>query len=217
MYEVTGKKAYIMDLEVYPNYFLAAFKNYQTSELILFDTQTKFKKKQIKKIRKIVDNCLIVTFNGLRYDIPMLNFALLKNDTQMCFDQSTQIIMTNGSVYQTYQRMRIRRPLEIDHIDLFEVAPGVGVGLKLYGSRMGSKKLWDLPYEPGTILKKKQIDNLRLYCVNDLDTTIDLFNALKEQLELRHNMSNEYKTDLRSKSDAQIAESVFYSEFGGNV
>ena len=35
-----------------------------------------------------------------------------------------------------------------------------------------------------------------------------LFNFLKPQLELRYSLSNIYNVDLRSKSDAQIAESV---------
>jgi hypothetical protein len=42
---------------------------------------------------------------------------------------------------------------------------------------------------------------------------MDLFNALKEQIDLRRAMSFEYGVDLRSKSDAQIAEAVLKAEY----
>src|SRR5699024_7928021 len=48
--------------------------------------------------------------------------------------------------------------------------------------------------------------------INDLDTTMALFNSLEEQIHLREIMSEEYKVDLRSKSDAQIAEAVIRHE-----
>ncbi len=51
-------------------------------------------------------------------------------------------------------------------------------------------------------------DLLSTYCINDLDTTIDLYKRLSDQIELREQMGKEYGLELRSKSDAQIAESV---------
>jgi len=49
---------------------------------------------------------------------------------------------------------------------------------------------------------------LREYCENDLHTTALLFNELRPQVELRAKMSKQYGIDLRSKSDAQIAEKI---------
>ena len=56
------------------------------------------------------------------------------------------------------------------------------------------------------------MDVIRPYCINDLDTTIDLYRKLEAQIKLRSEMSAEYGVDLRSKSDAQIAEAVIRSE-----
>jgi len=50
------------------------------------------------------------------------------------------------------------------------------------------------------------------YCHNDLDNTEYLFKKLKPELELREEMGKQYDLDLRSKSDAQIAETVINSE-----
>jgi hypothetical protein len=53
---------------------------------------------------------------------------------------------------------------------------------------------------------------LREYCANDLTTTLALYNKLKPQIDLRESMGKEYDIDLRSKSDAQIAEAVISHE-----
>ena len=50
------------------------------------------------------------------------------------------------------------------------------------------------------------------YCFNDLLSTRDLYNALKVQIEMRTAMSVTYGIDLRSKSDAQMAEAIIKSE-----
>ena len=46
------------------------------------------------------------------------------------------------------------------------------------------------------------------YCQNDLGVTKALFNTLRSEIELRKEMSEEHGIDLRSKSDAQVAEAV---------
>src|SRR3546814_15732833 len=77
---------------------------------------------------------------------------------------------------------------------------------------MHSRKMQDLPFHPSTILSPNQIAIVRWYCVNDTHNTAHLRETLKEQIELRYTLSNEYKVDLRSKSDAQIAEAVVSAE-----
>ncbi|MBZ4284144.1 hypothetical protein LAJ55_15175, partial [Streptococcus pneumoniae] len=68
--------------------------------------------------------------------------------------------------------------------------------------------LQDLPFKPESSISLFDRCALREYCANDLSITRDLYETFTEQLALRESMSAEYKVDLRSKSDAQIAESV---------
>jgi hypothetical protein len=103
------------------------------------------------------------------------------------------------------------RKLVLNHIDLIEVAP-LSANLKIYGGRMHIKRMQDLPFPPDTVLSPEQIAIVRYYCVNDLKATELLYNKLREELELRDAMSCEYQMDLRSKSDAQIAEAVIAHE-----
>ena len=73
-------------------------------------------------------------------------------------------------------------------------------------------RFWILPFHPDTVLTDNQITIVRWYCVNDTINTQLLRECLTEQLDLRYELSNEFTIDLRSKSDAQIAEAVINRE-----
>ena len=56
------------------------------------------------------------------------------------------------------------------HIDLMEVAFGDG-SLKLYGGRLHSKRLQDLPIAPDSHISDEDRSLLVRYCENDHDTS----------------------------------------------
>ena len=84
------------------------------------------------------------------------------------------------------------KTIQCKHIDLIEVAVG-DCSLKIYGGRLNSKRMQDLPIAPEQEILPEQREELRLYCLNDLDTTIDLFNALEGQLSIREQMEKIYQ------------------------
>jgi hypothetical protein len=86
------------------------------------------------------------------------------------------------------------------------------VSLKLYAGRLHAPKMQDLPYDPDSLLTREQMQAVNLYCGNDLHVTKQLYDAIKGRVTLRETMSAEYRTDLRSKSDAQVAEAVIKTE-----
>jgi hypothetical protein len=99
------------------------------------------------------------------------------------------------------------------HIDLFNVCPLKG-SLKLYGARLHSKRIQELPFPDNEPLQDWQIPVVQEYNCNDLDVTEQVFKFCKERLELREAISIEYSLDLMSKSDAQMAEAVISQEVG---
>ena len=66
----------------------------------------------------------------------------------------------------------------------------------------------DLPYEPDRYLTEAEIVEVDEYCGNDLAVLESLFDALQPQVEQRETLGKRYGLDLRSKSDAQVAEAV---------
>jgi hypothetical protein len=123
-----------------------------------------------------------------------------------------EIITKQLQQWQSLKLINKQIPTSYDHFDLKEVAIGVQVSLKLYGGRLGSNKLQDLPFPADAILTEEQMTLIKSYCKNDLDTNIDLYNDIKPAIDLRKDMTNTYRIDLRSKSDAQIAEALIKLE-----
>jgi hypothetical protein len=200
----------VSDTECYPDYWLAKFKSLNTGKYVEYEKYPG-KELEIDKLRTVLANFLVITFNGIHYDLPMMVLALSGATNEQLKFASDWIINNGKKCWEFYENFGLREPRWIDHIDLMEVAFGDG-SLKLYGGRLHSKRLQDLPIDPDTRITPEMRPGLRSYCGNDLDTTEDLARHLKPQLELRMSMSDMYGTDLRSKSDAQIAEAVIRKE-----
>lgn len=202
-----------LDIEVYRNYFLAAFmnRNKQVKRFEIFENDlSSFPAGEVLTLLENPD-VEIVTFNGNSYDIPILTFALVSQNTEEIKSASDRVISRDIKPWVFYRNEGLREP-NVNHIDLIEVAPGT-VGLKLYGGRIGVQKLQELPIHHDATITQDQVPVLRKYNRNDTILTMDLYDSLKKQIDLRRAMSAEYGVDLRSKSDAQIAEAVLKAEF----
>jgi hypothetical protein len=103
--------------------------------------------------------------------------------------------------------------VKFDWIDLIEVAPSF-VGLKAYGARMHMPQLQDMPIAHDQPLPPEREAELLGYCHNDVETTAELLRRLDAELVLRVEMSRRYGVDLRSKSDAQMAEQAYITSMG---
>ena len=195
-----------LDIEIYKDYFLAMFKSADTGKTWAFE-MFPGKKLDATAIKGVLKRNRVITFNGASFDLPLLNAALNGDDCSKIKQYCDQIIGEGVA----YWHLNLSSPANIDHIDLIEVAPGKA-SLKMYGGRMHCPTMQDLPIEPSASISPLQRSLLRTYCENDLDLTLMLFKRLTDQISLRERMSEEYGEDLRSKSDAQIAEAVIKSK-----
>lgn len=199
------KESLVCDTEVYRDYFLVGFMNMHTGNVRQFEMHAD-EKLNIDSITSILGRYRIVTFNGIHYDLAIITAALRGADCAKLKEISDKIIVNNLK----YWNLGIE-PIRCDHVDLFEVAPGMA-SLKIYGGRLHCPKMQDLPIAPDASITPELRPVLRQYNANDLGTTKALADHLQPQIELREQMSKVYGIDLRSKSDAQIAEAVIVKE-----
>lgn len=210
----------ILDIECYVDYFLvmfmdergrtAAFEQYEGQELDTESTLRFLGNHQVE----------VVTFNGNNYDLPMLRMALAGATCAELKAASNDIIENDLKPWEFDRRYPVQT-FRCNHLDLIEVAPGQN-SLKIYGGRLHCPRLQELPIEHTASITPEQRILLRRYCKNDLMTTLALAKELNGQIELRRHMTADLRQeieslglyhifkpdDLRSKSDAQIAESV---------
>lgn len=202
----------VFDIECYRNYLLICFKHIKSGKRMYFEL-TEHKKLDTKKIINIISNYTLVGFNSMNYDIPVLKAALKYGvDNSYLKGVNDHIIMKGSKYWQTEKVFNLPKLPKLDHIDIIEPMPSVGVSLKLYGGRLHSQRLQDLPVDPMLPLTDDDIVGMVKYCWNDVDTTEDCYNHIIDQLELRYQISEMVGSDMRSKGDAQIAEAIIKYE-----
>lgn len=159
------------------------------------------------------DDLTFVSFNGWDFDYPLVCAAMTGWTEQQLKQLANSIIEGELRYWMTMKQFNIPS-YEFDHIDLMEVAPGVKVSLKRYMGRMGYKTMMDMPVAHDQDLPSDALLAVAKYCFNDCGGTAALFRQLREQMELRVQLSEEHGIDLRSKSDAQIAEAILRKRLG---
>lgn len=165
-------------------------------------------------VQWFIDNFTLGTFNGNHYDLSMIEYAMAGANVHALKQLNDLIIvggMRRGDFIKTFTG--VPRLRNLDHIDIMEVAPGVKLGLKTYMGRMHSQRLQDLPFDPSRPMPVEMRAVTDDYCGNDLHGTAGLFKECAERLALREEIGAEYGIDVRSKSDAQIAEAIFRHAF----
>ena len=199
----------VVDVEVYRNYFLALFKDLDSEKYRSFE-MFEGRALDIVSLKRVMASDTTISFNGLGYDLIILSAAIDGADCSKLKDLSDEIIKSNFPPWRVARDQGINvRPW--DHIDVINVAPGQ-VSLKIYGGRMHARTMQDLPIKPDELISPEQRADLKTYCKNDVDTTEMLYRKLEGVIDLRKKMSKQYAIDLRSKSDAQMAEAIIKHE-----
>lgn len=220
---VPAGSVFVFDVECYRNFFYVAFKCLANGKFVAFERSPDFDFLELK-LRWMLWRFCLVGFNSASYDIPMVELAakgLSCNELKEASDFIIKSGINYGNKKVTPFDIEKKYHIQIgkyNHIDLFNVCPVNGgvsanpASLKLYSGRLHAERMQDLPFPESHILTAEDAAIVRPYCCNDLANTELLFNELAPELKLRMEMSEEYGIDLRSRSDAQIAEAVINSE-----
>lgn len=200
-----SKPLAVVDTECYRDYWLCKVRRLDTGAVRIFE-QYPGHPLDFQTLDYTLKRLTLISFNGRNYDMPMIGLALRGASCEMLKRCSDFIILGNVRPWDAERQFNFKTP-EYDHIDLIEIAPGM-VSLKVYMGRLHCRKMQDLPIEPDASISPEQRLVLIDYNDNDLDGNAALYRKFIKQIELRVEMSKRYGIDLRSKSDAQIAEAV---------
>ena len=200
-----------LNVESYPNYFCITFKLHGKNSFFVIECG-EGRSFNPKFLSWVMHNYKTVGFNSINYDLIVLWLAYAKQDAALIKDCTNALIvngMRDKEAKEKYGFFTFKTP----HIDLIEVAPLTG-SLKLYGARIHTKSIQEQPFDVDADLSEFEIEELKKFNCNQLCITEELFDFMKERLELRAAMSEKYREDLMSKSDAQMAEIVLSKEIG---
>lgn len=195
----------VFDSEVFRNFYFCGFKHIDTNSYFALEQSADWELNRDALLR-ILFSFQIITFNGKYYDLPVAEAAIKGATTVELKELSDDIILNDK---------RLANPnAKYNHIDLIEVAP-LEASLKLYAGRLHARRLQELPVDVHKDLSAEEAVDVRDYCFNDCDNTELLLvdkNGLQGAIDLRQRLGERYGLDLRSKSDAQVAEAVINAE-----
>lgn len=205
----------VMDIESYPNYFLIGFRCEENNKYVEFENSP-VAQVNTDKLEWILANFRLITFNGWAYDIPMALLSLRGYNAEMLKYYSNQLTRkkADGSPDRVNwkEEFGVRVPQFLDHIDLIEVCPLKG-SLKKYAARLHAHRLQELPFDHLKPVTEEQAAHIKNYCLgSDIPATSLILGELRDQIKLRYDLTQKYSVDVRSRSDAQIAEAVIRAE-----
>lgn len=198
-----SKPLCFFDFEIYRNWACVVFKingkHYQ-------HTHTNDCPSDFIALGKFIKNTTLVGFNNDGYDNVMLMLMRAGASPEKLYEVSQRII---GEGERAWEIMNLENldDSQLDTIDIMQVLRGKA-GLKLYGARIHFPRLQELPIPYDKVTTEADQRVLLSYCANDTDVTEKLFYNIKGEVDLRVAMSVKYGMDLRSKSGAQIAETL---------
>lgn len=200
-----------VNVESYPNYFLITFKLHKSNKFIELEIKDGVAFNPMF-LSWLMQSYRTVGFNSISFDLMMIWLSRVNQDTYQLKDAVNDLILYDMRANEFKKKYGFFT-FKTNHIDLIEVAPLKG-SLKLYGARLHTQTIQDQPFDIHAELSEFEIGELKKFNTNQLNMTEQLFDFMKERLDLREAMSLEYREDLMSKSDAQIAEVVLSKEVG---
>ena len=199
------KTAITCDVECYPNYFLVTLYRVSDGATVFFDMHNNsLEPSALENLRTMLQRYTVITYNGNYYDLPLIYMLLSGCDNSTLKEYSDRIIQEK---IKPWEIERIYKDFSIDTIDLIDLCP-LQSTLKIYGGRLHTKTMQDLPLPPDAVIPHEKINTIRAYCRNDTKITAELYNELSFNLQIREKLGAEIGADLRSKGDAKIAETL---------
>lgn len=207
------KPVYVLDSEIYRNYFLLGFMDVTTDKVWSVEAvgeNSRLSKEDRQWVRKWMRKAT-VGFNSIGFDLPLIYAAIEGRTVGELKKIANDIIQGNMKPWDVEKEWGFEIPRDLDHIDLIEPTPAKG-SLKIFNGRLHGKRMQDLPIHHDAVLTTDEIEVVYEYWKNDLQSTKLLHASIEGHLDLRRELSKIYKMDLRSKSDAQVAEAIIKKE-----
>lgn len=220
-------KNYIYDIESYPNFFCAVFRN--NDEYKIFEISSR--KNDYRDFLDFYteDNIkYAMGFNNVRYDAQILHWLTLpKNFKKLCdkegesiakliFEFSQKIISSGQEDDSDSSVSYPEWKFNVKQIDIYLINhynnKNKATSLKWCEFTTNHPWVQDLPYRFDKVLSEDLLDEVIEYCKNDVDATRNFYMQEDNMniVKLRISQDNEYpKLGLLNKPDSSVGETLF--------
>lgn len=220
---IRNKPVWTYDIEVFPNVFHCCCKNSETGELYKFEIS-----ERKDQLTELVDffmepGKIMCGYNNHHYDDLIINYlidyykVLVQSPywkiCQSVFNMSTAIIKAEGGDMKQFKRWKYAHYFYSMDLLTMQFSSKLRVGLKSMQVTMKYKNVQEYEGDFSLPLPVDEIDNMIAYNINDVDSTEELLNRLKKDVELRLFIEDEYGIDALSMDSVKFGESILAKKY----
>lgn len=218
------------DIEVFGNCFHCVCKDTETSNVIKFEIS-----ERRNQLTELVDfffykntDKMFCGYNNKHYDDVIINYMIdyyYKMDSlpywkvcQSLFNLSQCIIESEEGGDIKFKRWKYAKYFYSMDLLTMQFSQKLRVGLKTMQVTMHYKNVQEYDGDFNLPIPVDKIDEMIAYNINDVESTTELLNRLKEQVELRLFIEKEHGIDCLSMDSVKMAETFLlekYSEKSG--
>ena len=217
----------VYDIEIFPNCFHCCCKNSETGELYKFEISER--KNQLRELVKFFQEpFLFCGYNNHHYDDVIVNYMIDYYNAltglpywricQSLFNLSSTIVGDEEGSREKVKRWKYAHYFKSMDLLTMQFSQKLRVGLKTMQVTMHYKNVYEYEGDFDSPIFNKDIDQMISYNINDVESTEELLNRLKDQIELRLFIEQEHGIDCLSMDSVKMAETFLlekYSERSG--
>ena len=238
---IRGKIVYVYDIEVFQNIFHCSVKNTETNNIYKFEiSERKNQLRKLVKFFKQVDkyitwgdyyttninipaNVIFCGYNNLHYDNPIINYIIEYEDKLMqynipticssIFNLSKTITTSSEDNIDAWKHWKYQ--IWFDTFDILTMlySNKLRVGLKEIQVTMQYPNVQEFVCDWTKPLPLEDFDSMIDYNINDIESTSELLNRCKKDVDLRIAIEDEYGVRVLSKDGVNIGMKILTQKY----
>lgn len=238
---IRGKIVYVYDIEVFQNIFHCSVRNTETNDIYKFEiSERKNQLRELVKFFKQVDkyitwgdyyttninipaNVIFCGYNNLHYDNPIINYIIEYEDKLMqynipticssIFNLSKTITTSSEDNIDAWKHWKYQ--IWFDTFDILTMlySNKLRVGLKEIQVTMQYPNVQEFVCDWTKPLPLEDFDSMIDYNINDIESTSELLNRCKKDVDLRIAIEDEYGVRVLSKDGVNIGMKILTQKY----
>lgn len=238
---IRGKIVYVYDIEVFQNIFHCSVKNTETNDIYKFEiSERKNQLRELVKFFKQVDkyitwgdyyttninipaNVIFCGYNNLHYDNPIINYIIEYEDKLMqynipticssIFNLSKTITTSSEDNIEAWKHWKYQ--IWFNTFDMLTMlySNKLRVGLKEIQVTMQYPNVQEFVCDWTKPLPLEDFDSMIDYNINDIESTSELLNRCKKDVDLRIAIEDEYGVRVLSKDGVNIGMKILTQKY----
>lgn len=238
---IRGKIVYVYDIEVFQNIFHCSVKNTETNDIYKFEiSERKNQLRELVKFFKQVDkyitwgdyyttninipaNVIFCGYNNLHYDNPIINYIIEYEDKLMqynipticssIFNLSKTITTSSEDNIDAWKHWKYQ--IWFDTFDILTMlySNKLRVGLKEIQVTMQYPNVQEFVCDWTKPLPLEDFDSMIDYNINDIESTSELLNRCKKDVDLRIAIEDKYGVRVLSKDGVNIGMKILTQKY----